>query len=225
MSFYRQSLLSALLSFLLFVSSDCTILLDALPDELLLLVQQDLPAELSLAQTSSRLRRVLLHDTMLPLNRKFSRMYILNEDDIRAKTKLARKTPQKQIRLNLGEDFREYMVDADFRAHVDVLVDNPVEQVWSDVVILFLNGTKVRDITALAGLRNLEQLYLGRTQVQDISALAGLVSLKELYLNDSQVKDISPLAALVTLEHLSLSGIRVHGISALAGLPNLRIFT
>ena len=99
----------------------------------------------------------------------------------------------KQIRLNLGIYFRKYMVNADFRATVDGLVDNPLEQVWSDVEVLDLSNTQVSDISALAGLKNLKGLYLRNTQVSNITSLTGLKNLKNLALHGTQVTDVSSL--------------------------------
>ncbi|MCR4337626.1 MAG: hypothetical protein NUV91_07475, partial [Candidatus Omnitrophica bacterium] len=86
---------------------------------------------------------------------------------------------------------------------------------------LNLGGTRVSDVSALAGLVNLQILDLEGTQVSDVSALAGLVNLQELSLGGTQVSDVSALAGLVNLQLLNLVGTQVRDVSALAGLVNL----
>ena len=66
--------------------------------------------------------------TILDLSSEDSRRYINDEDGFRTKV-----NPGQRVRLNLADDFREYMVDADFRSTVNALVDNPLEQIWSDM--------------------------------------------------------------------------------------------
>ena len=178
-------------------------------------------------------------NTVLDLNAEQSRQYINDTDGLRAKLK-----PGQQVRLNLGDDFKKYMVDNKFRVRVDAFVSGPLKQIWSDVSILDLSGSEVEDISALAGLTNLRRLILADTPVKDISPLARLVNLeflnlsqtqvrsisqlkdlgklKNLYLADTQVKDIAPLAGLENLEALNLSYTEVQNIRPLAGLRKLQ---
>ena len=128
---------------------------------------------------------------VLDLNSEDSRRYMNDTDGFR--TKVSHGQP---VRLNLGDDFRKYMVDADFRATVDALVKKPLEQIWSDVVDLDLSHTQVKNISSLAGLKNLQSLFLHGTAVKDISPLAGLVNLQELYLSFTQAQDINALREL-----------------------------
>ena len=87
---------------------------------------------------------------------------------------------------------------------------------------LELDGTKLDDLSPLAGLTELQELYLGDTQVRDLSPLAGLTKLHRLFLNNTQIRDLSPLAGLTKLERLNLSDTQVQDLSPLAGLTELR---
>ena len=85
----------------------------------------------------------------------------------------------------------------------------------------FINSNSVSDISALAGLTNLQSLNLERNSVSDISALAGLTNLTRLVLSVNSISDISALAGLTNLQSLNLGGNSISDISALAGLINL----
>ena len=87
---------------------------------------------------------------------------------------------------------------------------------------LNLDTTDVSDISALARLTNLKELDLDGTNVSDISALAKLTNLEKLYLEGTDVSDISALARLTNLKELDLSGTDVSDISPLARLTNLK---
>ena len=158
---------------------------------------------------------------LLPLNEETTRRYIANEDGFQDQVNRTRDNPRKQVRLNLGENFREYIINPEFRANIDNLVDNPLEQIYSDVEELNLAQTQVADISPLAGLKNLKLLYLFGTQVTDISALAGLENLQSLCLSYTRVTNLSPLAGLKNLRWLTLERAQVSDISPLAGLENL----
>ena len=107
-----------------------------------------------------------INKPILDLSSEDSRRKINDKDGFRAKA-----NPSQQVRLNLEDDFRKYMVDADFRTTVNALVDNPLEQIWSDVVVLDLSDTQVKDITPLAGLKKLQWLFLMNAASVLVSAL------------------------------------------------------
>jgi Leucine-rich repeat (LRR) protein len=88
---------------------------------------------------------------------------------------------------------------------------------------LYLSGTNVQDIQALANLTNLQELYLGVTKVQDIQALANLTNLQKLDLIRNEVQDIQALANLTNLQKLWLGETKVQDIQALANLTNLQL--
>lgn len=91
----------------------------------------------------------------------------------------------------------------------------------TNLQVLDLTGTLVSDISVLENLTNLQKLYLSNTRVFDISSLEKLTNLQELYLSATLVSDISALASLTNLQVLNLSGIKIFDISALANLKNL----
>ena len=61
---------------------------------------------------------------------------------------------------------------------------------------LDLSGTKVTDLTPLAGLAKLEALDLRGTKVTDLTPLAGLTNLIMLDLRGTKVIDLTPIAGL-----------------------------
>ena len=174
----------------------------------------------ALSRNSNRFRNAV---GFLDLDRELSRSYIYNAGGYRDHVNGARAMPHTRTRLNLGEDFRTYMVDAEFRARVDALAASPLQQIWSDVTRLDLSGTPIQNISPLAGLVNLQVLYLRHPQVHDISPLAELVNLQTLELSYTRVHDITPLAGLVNLQRLCLPNTQVQDISPLAGLVNLQV--
>ena len=106
-----------------------------------------------------------------------------------------------KTRLNLSHDFKKYMLDADFRSHVDAFVANPGQQIRSDITELQIYKITIHDISLLAGLVNLQALNLANTQVQDFRPLAGLVNLRILYLAKYQVRESAILDFENTLPH------------------------
>ena len=220
----RFSFASSLVAWLLLVSSDCTgsSPLENIGGDLKFHINAFAP---NLRDISRRMRdSVHVRHLPLLLNRESSRLYINDVDGtFRAEVDATRAYPRKQLRLNLGNDFEQYMTDVYFRARVDALVDNPETQVWSDLTRFQWSGQPLQDISLLARLVNLQSLSLSNTQVQDIRPLAGLENLQRLNLSNTQVQDIGPLAGLVNLQTLDLSDTQVQDIRPLAGLVNLFI--
>lgn len=101
------------------------------------------------------------------------------------------------------------------------------EIMYSDVkniTELNLSGNgheKIRDISALCSLPNLEYLNLDSNQIGDISVLCSLPNLKYLDLSSNQIRDISVLGSLSKLKDLDLSSNQISDISALGSLTNL----
>ena len=93
----------------------------------------------------------------------------------------------------------------------------------TDMDALIFFNSPINDITPLAGLTNLTVLELGNNQITDVSPLAGLTKLTILLLNGNQISDITPLAKLTRLESLRLIGNQISNITPFAGLTNLRI--
>ena len=92
----------------------------------------------------------------------------------------------------------------------------------TDLQTLYLTGTKVEDISHLAGMTAMQVLSLDGTKVEDISHLAGMTAMQELTLNDTEVEDISPLAGMTAMRTLTLDGTKVEDISPLAGMTAMQ---
>ena len=192
-----------------------------LPEDVLRSVLQYVPNDLSLHLTSKYLRGL----SMFPLTEAYSTQYIQDEtfrNQVNARLvnpraqlilhlggRIAKDlisrpnmldallaNPRKQVRLNLGKHFRWYMVNPEQRAEVDALVENPLQQIWSDVTDLILCCTQVEDIRPLGALVNLGFLDLHGSAVTDISPLSRLVNLQELILPRDREFDMRPLAHL-----------------------------
>jgi Leucine-rich repeat (LRR) protein len=83
-------------------------------------------------------------------------------------------------------------------------------------------AARVNDLSPLAGLRSLESLDISGTRVRDLAPLAALANLKRLTVTSTFVADLNPLVTLTKLEMLSASNSRVGNISPLSGLISLR---
>lgn len=81
---------------------------------------------------------------------------------------------------------------------------------------------QIREVSALAGLKQLEYLDISRTQIKEIKALADLTKLKTLYLNNNQLNDITALAGLKQLEVLHMNDTVVSDIQPLTELSGLQ---
>ena len=210
------------LPFILFsVTFVCCVSIDSIPDEVIPLVQEFLKNEHCLLASSARLRQLLLPHAVLPLNREYSRRYIQNESGFRDDADRSRTNTRKQVRLNLGCDFREYIVNERFRSRVNALVEVARDQIWSNIEYLNLQCSQGIDITGIAALVNLQMLNLMGCQLHDISVIDALINLRQLDLARTGVVDISPLRRLGKLRQLNLSDTRVQDVSALSGLINM----
>ena len=77
---------------------------------------------------------------------------------------------------------------------------------------LGLYNNQIRDISAVAGLTNLNQLFLHSNVISDISAVTGLTNLYRLLLRENQISDISAVARLTKLTRLSLDNNQIETI-------------
>lgn len=87
---------------------------------------------------------------------------------------------------------------------------------------LRISMNPVSDISALAGMLQMDRLDLGRTQVRDLSPLKKMTKLTELMLDDTPVDNLTPLAGLASLERLSIKRTRVSDLSPLKTLRKLK---
>ena len=116
------------------------------------------------------------------------------------------------------------------------IVDSPISQLdflknLTNLKRLHIRGSRepagtFSDLSALAGLTNLEDLYLYLDGVSDLNGLSGMSQLKSLVLTGNmEIADLSPLAGLTKLQSLEvpLGGENVGvDLSPLAGLADLR---
>ena len=130
----------------------------------------------------------------------------------------------EQVDLDLVIDWKDEVVEANIRRFTGI-TEGDIK--YSDVcdltrlVLLDEDGRKVRDISALKYLKNLEILHMDWQEIEDISVLAGLTRLESLSLRDNKVKDISPLQGLKKMELLDLSNNEIVDISVLANMKRL----
>ena len=75
-----------------------------------------------------------------------------------------------------------------------------------DLIHLDLSQNLLSDISALAGLTNLQSLRLSFNQISDISTLSDLSTLHDLFLIENQISDISALENLTKLDLVNLMG-------------------
>ena len=77
-----------------------------------------------------------------------------------------------------------------------------------DLDCLVIKWSSIRDLSPIAGLRQLRFLYIGSsTKVTSIEALASLGNLRQLHMeNFKLITDFSPLTRLTRLESLTISG-------------------
>ena len=130
----------------------------------------------------------------------------------------------EQVDPDLVIDWKDEVVEANVRRFTGI-TEGDIK--YSDVcdltrlVLLDEDGRKVRDISALKYLKNLEILHMDWQEIEDISVLAGLTRLESLSLRDNKVKDISPLQGLKNMELLDLSNNEIEDISVLANMKRL----
>ena len=89
------------------------------------------------------------------------------------------------------------------------------------LLYLDVSGTRVADLTPLAGLTSLRSLDCSITQIADLTPLANLGNLQDLNFLGTQVVDLTPLASLANLHDLAFSGTKVIDLAPLAQLANL----
>ena len=82
---------------------------------------------------------------------------------------------------------------------------------------LFVNSTLIDDLKPLIGLP-LKELYIENTKVTDISALRKIPTLKRMSLGETLINDLSPLKNLLNLHSLCLNNMPIEDLSPLQGL-------
>ena len=86
---------------------------------------------------------------------------------------------------------------------------------------LWICGTFFDDVNVLAPLERLESLSLQELDISDVSVVSNMKSLKRLSLNDTLICDLEPVRSLTSLTSLDVRGTRVADLAPLARLARL----
>ncbi len=102
------------------------------------------------------------------------------------------------------------------------LISNKITEIknvaWPKLRQLELGDNRIREISGLEALGELDQLYLGRNKITSIKCLDHLSRLRILSLQSNRIMSTVGLSSLVMLEELYLSH---NGISLIEGLSTL----
>jgi Leucine-rich repeat (LRR) protein len=82
---------------------------------------------------------------------------------------------------------------------------------------------KIRDLTPLAGLMNLEEIKIHNKYDLDVSVLSGIKSLKKLKITHSPISQIRGLSSLTSVEFLRIRSTNISSIDSLGNLTNLSV--
>jgi|GEM_PF-6680055 len=119
----------------------------------------------------------------------------------------------KSLSLNYN-----FIVDISSLADLESLTDLSLRRQSGDSC----GNGELKDLSPLAGLKNLTKLVASSNEISDLSPLAGLTALTELDVwSNYGISDLSPLAELTSLTKLDVSFNNVSDLSSLAGLKNL----
>jgi hypothetical protein len=77
------------------------------------------------------------------------------------------------------------------------------------LVKVYLDGTKVSDLTPIAGLTDLVSLYLSNTEVEDLSPASQLKNVRVLLLARTAIRDLAPIASWTHLERLNVDNTKI----------------
>lgn len=83
-------------------------------------------------------------------------------------------------------------------------------------------GKRIKDLSPISNLTQLDQLFLKGDGIDDISDLKNLTNLTSLWLNENQIQDIAAVQGMKKLSQLSLCGNRLTDVQAAMDLPKLR---
>lgn len=81
----------------------------------------------------------------------------------------------------------------------------------------------IKDLTPLAGLKNLELLRLSHNEISDVSPLKDLTQLKFLYISHNNISDISSLKNLTNLENFDFAVNKVLEMSIVKNFKKLTL--
>lgn len=83
-------------------------------------------------------------------------------------------------------------------------------------------GKRIKDLSPISNLTQLDQLFLKGDGIDDISDLKNLTNLTSLWLNENKIQDISAVQGMKKLSQLSLCGNKLTDVQAAMDLPKLR---
>ncbi|MEW9179386.1 NEAT domain-containing leucine-rich repeat protein [Bacillus mycoides] len=86
---------------------------------------------------------------------------------------------------------------------------------------LVLTRNKVKDLSGIDQMNQLNKLFIGKNQIEDVTALAKMTQLTELDLPNNELKDITPLSNLVNLQKLDLEANYISDLSPVSKLNKL----
>lgn len=86
---------------------------------------------------------------------------------------------------------------------------------------LVLTRNKVKDLSGIDQMNQLNKLFIGKNQIEDVTPLAKMTQLTELDLPNNELKDITPLSNLVNLQKLDLEANYISDLSPVSKLNKL----
>lgn len=94
----------------------------------------------------------------------------------------------------------------------------------TDIICLDLGHQKLKDLSFLYYMPNMQYLLLADTPVSDATPIGSLKELKYLELFFTGIMDVSPIANCTKLEDLNLSWMTILNLETLKDLPNVQRF-
>ncbi|MGP4948957.1 MULTISPECIES: NEAT domain-containing leucine-rich repeat protein [Bacillus] len=86
---------------------------------------------------------------------------------------------------------------------------------------LVLTRNKVKDLSGIEQMKQLEELWIGKNEIKDVTPLSKMTQLKQLHLPNNELKDITPLSSLVNLQKLDLEANYISDLTPASNLKKL----
>ena len=86
---------------------------------------------------------------------------------------------------------------------------------------LTINNSRVKDITPLKFLPDLNSIEISSSGIEDLEPLRGCSKLTQVLFDDCFIRDISPLSSLPKIQYLSIKKNRIVNIEPLSSLVDL----
>lgn len=86
---------------------------------------------------------------------------------------------------------------------------------------LVLTRNKVKDLSGIEQMKQLEELWIGKNEIKDVTPLSKMTQLKQLHLPNNELKDITPLSSLVNLQKLDLEANYIADLTPASNLKKL----